>query len=188
MAGWKLLSKKEIYSNAIRGRTLSSFEKWKLKMPNGNSKDFIISNGNSFVVVFALTSKNKVVTISQFYYNQLKHYYALCAGFIDKGEKINTTAKRELLEETGYAAKKIVNIGKGVKGKYTTGFAYYCLALGAYKKGEQELEENEDIVVSEVTMNKFKKLLEKGLLPDVFVEACAWRALNYLKKNRLINL
>jgi len=172
---WKLLGKKTVLKTFR-----SSVQSWKMRLPNGRVRDFFISAGYSFVVVFVLDTKGRVVILKQHYIGQHKKLVSLVAGIIDENEKAGKTARRELLEETGYAAKRFVYLGKSIKGKYSTGDIHHFLALDASKVQESELEDTEDIEVQAVTMREFKKLLDEGKMPDAFAEVCAYRALEYL--------
>lgn len=173
---WKLLGKKTVlntYKTAIQS--------WRIRLPNGKSRDFFITAGYSFVDVLAIDTKGRVIILKQHYIGQQKKLISLVAGIIDDGELTKTTARRELLEETGYTAKKFVALGKSIKGKYTTGNIYHFLALDAKKVQEPQFEDAEDIKVLAVSMLEFKKLLAQRKLLDAFAEICARRALEYLK-------
>ena len=83
----------------------------KLIEPDGrhNERDVIRHNGS--VVILALDSsksrKNPWVVIERQYRHAANQYlWELPAGKLDPGEDALTGAKRELAEETGYAAKK----------------------------------------------------------------------------------
>lgn len=172
---WKLLGKKNLlntYKTVVQS--------WRMRLPNGKTRDFFITAGYSFVDVFAIDTKGRVVILKQHYISQQKKLISLVAGIIDDNEQTKATAKRELLEETGYTAKKFIALGKSIKGKYTTGNVYHFLALGASKVRESKLEDAEDIEVSAVSMSEFKKLLRQHKLPDAFAEICAYRALDYI--------
>ncbi len=172
---WKLFGKKTVL-NTYK----SSVQSWRMRLPNGKTRDFFITAGYSFVDVLAIDAKGRVIILKQYYIGQQKKLISLVAGIIDDNEQAKATAKRELLEETGYAAKKFIALGKSIKGKYTTGDVYHFLALDASKIQEPNFEDAEDIEILTVSMPEFKKLLSQHKLPDAFAEICAYRALAYL--------
>jgi len=174
---WKLLGKKTVF-NTFR----SSIESWSVRLPNGKDKDFFINAGYNFILVFAIDTKGRVILLKQHYVSQQKKLVSLVAGIIDENELPKRTAQRELLEETGHSSKKIISLGKSIKGKYSTGTIYHFLALDAVKSQEPSLEDAEDIQISVISLSDFKKLLDKNKLQDAFAEICARRALRYLKK------
>ncbi len=174
---WKLLGKKTLldtYKTAVQS--------WRMRLPNGKTKDFFITAGYSFVVVLAVDVKGRVIILKQYYIGQQKKIMSLVAGIIDDNEQAKATARRELLEETGYTAKKFIALGKTTKGKYSTGNIYPFLALDASKVQEPEFEDAEDIEILAVSMAEFKKMLKQHKFLDAFAEICARRALEYLKK------
>ncbi len=176
--GWKLLHKKPI----LRSRYMV-VEQWKMRLPNGKSKAFFVGGGPyDFVMVLAVTPKGELVILKQYYISQGKRIYSLVAGIIGKGESPLATARRELKEETGYAAKRWVALGKSNKGKYSTGIAHHYLALDAEKVGAPDWEGAEDIQVLVISKSKLNKLLKKHGILDVFAEVCARRALARLNK------
>ena len=174
--GWKLLGKKTVL-NTFR----SSVQSWRMRLPNGKSRDFFISAGYSYIVVLAIDVKGRVIIGNQFYISQQKKLVSLVAGIIDDNEEPRDTARRELMEETGYTAKRFISLGKSIKGKYSTGEVHHFLALDASKLQEPELEDTEDIEILVISMLEFKKLLkQRKLLDEAFMEVCAYRALAYL--------
>ena len=94
----------------------------------------------------------------------------LPAGFIDKGEKPEEAAKRELLEETGYSAKEFLKLGEFNSGSgLSRNINYFFLAKDAKKTAEQNLDENEEI---EVKIKPYLSVLNKtkngnGFLSEV---------------------
>ncbi len=158
----------------------SSVQSWKMRLPNGNDKNFFITAGFNIIDVLAIDTSGRVIVIKQFYISQQKKLISLVGGIIDENEKAQKTAQRELLEETGYTTKKFINLGKGIKGKYSTGTAFYFLALDATKIQNPKLEESEDIEIVAMSLSEFKKFLNQGKLQDPFAEVCARRAIAYL--------
>lgn len=152
-------------------------------LPNGEEKDFYISTSYDFVIVFVMDKMGQVILLKQYYVSQQKKIYSLVAGIIDKGEKAVATARRELLEETGYAAGRMISLGSGNNGKYAASTVHYFLALGAKKIKEPEFEEAEDIELIKMPLTKFKKLLKQKKIPDAFAEVGAYRALRYLAEH-----
>src|SRR5262249_5466771 len=57
-------------------------------------------------VMLAVDDRNRVLLVKQFRLPAEKNLWEIPAGRLDAGEKPLDTAKRELLEETGYSGKK----------------------------------------------------------------------------------
>jgi len=97
------------------------------------------------VGILPLVGKNKIVLIKQFRFPIKKEIWEIPAGKLNKGEKPEIGAKRELKEETGYVAKELKKIGEFyLSPGYSTEYMYLFLAKGL-KKGKQILDKGEKI-------------------------------------------
>jgi ADP-ribose pyrophosphatase len=173
---WKLLEKKKVFDNPWR-----PIEEWVLQTHLGEQHSFYIGIEPDVVIVVGVSKEKKFLTIEQYNYAQGKFFTTFVAGFVEKTDTPEHTAKRELQEETGCVAKEFVYLGSNVKGKYVTGVVHYYLALDVEQVGEQELESNEDIKVEWIDVERFKNVLAEQKFAEVFAEAGAYRALKYLK-------
>ena len=97
----KPLSSRNIYD----GRLLHVREDQVL-LPNGNTttREYIVHPGA--VVVVPLLENGDVLMVRQFRYPLQREFLELPAGKIDPGEDVLACGQRELLEETGYAARE----------------------------------------------------------------------------------
>jgi ADP-ribose pyrophosphatase len=90
----------------------------------------------------------------------------LPAGTLEKKEPPINCAGRELLEETGYLAKRIKPIGSfftspGILSEKMHAFAAYDL-----QKGHQALEEGEEIEVTRTTLDEAIAMIKTGEIVD----------------------
>ena len=75
-------------------------------------------NCSGVVIVVGKTDDDKVILVEQFRYPVQKHTIGFPAGLVGddrgkRGESCASAAKRELLEETGYKARKVTRFFEG---------------------------------------------------------------------------
>lgn len=104
-------------------------------LPNGRTVDREIVEHGEAVVIVAVDSQKRVLLVRQYRLPAGQVLVELPAGGIEPGEDIVEGAKRELQEETGYAAKKMERIGGFYSAPgFTTEFLHLFLATGLRRK------------------------------------------------------
>ena len=106
------------------------------------------------VVIFAVTPDERVVLIKNFRVPFQQYIIECPAGLLDKeNESIEEAARRELLEETGYAVDKLTPLPVVPQSAaLTTGLAHFFIGTGAKKISEIQSEDTEDIEVLELPL------------------------------------
>ncbi len=92
-----------------RGRRVRLYNR-RIKIDNREIDTDLVKFGES-VVIIPLINKDEVILIRQYRTSIDKWILELPAGRIDEGEDEYHAAKRELREETGYDASKLIKIG-----------------------------------------------------------------------------
>ena len=156
-----LLDEKLLY--ASRRLTLYS---QKIKLPNGYESDIDVIKHPGAALVIPFLESNKVILLRQLRPVINSYLYELPAGTRDNNESPLSCAKREIVEETGFSAKKFVFLGKiyPVPG-YSTEEISIFKAEGLLKQGV--CPEHDEIITS-VTVNKPKvaALFRSGKILD----------------------
>lgn len=136
---------------------------------------------------FALTEEDKVVLVKQYRHPIADVSLETPGGFVDEGEEFATAMKRELLEETGYSFPEIEYLGKfaanpGILNNYTEMF----FAKGGKKITGQQLDHNEEIEISEVTIEELIDLvMHQKIVQSVHVN-CIFFALMKMGKLKFL--
>ena len=144
-----------------------------MKIPSENHQgSFSIIKAPDWINVMALTSKNEVVLVEQFRYGVEEATLELVGGVCDAGEEPLEAAKRELLEETGYAGSECVYLGKvssnpAIQNNYT----HTILINNCEKMGEQNLDINERINVHVIPYQQFLELIRTEEIHHALVVA-----------------
>lgn len=128
-ADWKTLERQVLLS---RPPWLEVCQE-KIGLPGGRVvEDFYRVVLPSFAIVAAATEKGLLVTLRSFKQGLGRVILNLPSGVIEPGETPLEAARRELLEETGYAAREFVPLGSYVvDGNRQCGTMHAFLARGA---------------------------------------------------------
>jgi ADP-ribose pyrophosphatase len=106
------------------------------------------------------------------------------SGYIEKGESPEYAAIRELKEETGYTAKKIVSIGS-----YTLDYTMFeqqgnvFVAYDLIKEGEQSLGNMEKKELAILTINEIKQLLFESKILNAASIVALYKAIDYHQRS-----
>lgn len=163
---------------------LSKIGKWEFAERN---------NAQGAVVIVAITKKGKLLLTEQYRVPVQARVIEMPAGLAGdipgtEDEAWAAAAQRELIEETGYSAKKMKHLTTGpVSAGFGNETLSMFLAKGIEKIGKGGGIDGEDIVVHEVALNRVPAWLRKkqrtGVLVDPKVYACLYFALQSDKKS-----
>lgn len=118
------------------------------------------------VSIVARPSAGKVILIRQHRYAAGETLIELPAGTIDPGEDPTETARRELLEETGYQAASIHHRATYFTTPGFTNELMYLFEATDLKVGEQSLEDDEAIEVIITSSKEALLMIEEGAIHD----------------------
>jgi ADP-ribose pyrophosphatase len=118
------------------------------------------------VVVLPVLPDRRVVLIRQYRHATRQFLWELVAGRMERGENPRRAAGRELIEETGYRAKRFrVFLDVFPTPGFLEERMYILLAEGL-TLGEAEPEEDEKITVKSFTRKDLEKMIRNGTLRD----------------------
>ena len=161
------LIESEIASETVFKGALLNVRKDRVALPNGQEsiREYIVHPGA--VVILAFLPNGNLLFERQFRYPLRRVFLELPAGKIDSGEAIIDTARRELLEETGYTASEWEYLGVmhpciGYSDERIEIFA----ARGLHSTGAQQLDHNEFLDVVELSPEEAKQAVWDGRISD----------------------
>lgn len=156
MEKWKTIDSKYIIQ-----RPWATLRVDKLEMPNGNIKEeYYVLEYPTWVNMVALTEDNQVIFVRQYRHGAGRIMVELPAGVVEDNEDPEIAARRELLEETGYAFDDISFVCELFANPATSGnITYTYLLTGGRKVQEQDLDPSEDIEVVLMDLEEAKQFL-----------------------------
>ena len=132
--------------------------------------DFTVLEGGDWVNVVALTAADEVVLLRQYRAGTDAVETEIPGGLVDPGEDHGTAARRELLEETGYAAPRWLHLGTTAPNPAIQGnHLHTWLALDAAPAAPPTPEEGEALAVFTAPLAEVTAMLRDGRITHALV-------------------
>ena len=154
-------------------------------MPNGHVvTPYYVLDYPHWINVTAITEDQHVVMIRQYRPGRDEVAWELPGGMMDEGEDSLETARRELLEETGYTADQFVELARtSVNPASHTNLSISVLATGARYVATPQLEASEEIEVSLMPLGEVMDLLLRNQISQVMDVASLFYVREWLGSN-----
>lgn len=135
-----------------------------VQLPDGRIiDDYYQVKADDAASVFAETGDGMVLTIGHYSHGARRHCIGLPAGRIGAGETAEDAARRELLEETGYAATEWAFLGSFVRnGNQGGGMDHLFHARGARRVAEPASGDLEDMEIGLMTREALRAALQNN--------------------------
>ena len=118
------------------------------ELPNGQIIDAHVLDYDDESMIFALTKDRQVVLIRQYRHGAQDVILELPNGSVDEGETPLEAAKRELMEETGYASDTFIAVGQlSPNPAIYRNQIHFFLALDAEHSNQQSSHDADSIEV-----------------------------------------
>ena len=148
-----------------------------ITLPNGVSATREYCHHNGAVCVLPLTDEGEVICVRQYRYPFHEDLLEIPAGKLDSPEEDpNDAVRRELREETGAVAKKMIYLGKYYPSPAILDECIYMYLATGLEFGETEFDEDEFIESVRVPLSKLVDLTLEGKIRDGKTQICALRA------------
>lgn len=171
---WKILESRNLFPK---------FRMDSCELPSGKPYKAYVFEFDAWANVVAITKNNEVVLVRQYRHGVQEVLLELPGGVVDKGEDPLEGAKRELMEETGYSAGNIIEVGRLYPNPAIQHNTLYCyLATDVELTGEQHLDDAEEIEVQLVPLDELVEMAGQGRFLHALNVAVLFQALAYLKR------
>ena len=134
-----------------------------------------------FINVVAVTESGEFLCFQQVKYAVEGDVLATVGGYLEPGEEPLATARRELLEETGYEATEWIELGQyRVDANRGVGMAHFFLALQARHVADRNADDLEEQHLLLLTRAELEATLDAGQFKALPWAAAVALALRHL--------
>jgi 8-oxo-dGTP pyrophosphatase MutT (NUDIX family) len=139
---------------------------------DGLQADFYVVENPDWVNIVALTESGEVVVIEQFRHGVDSVILEIPGGMVDPNESPEGAARRELIEETGYACGNLKLIGTSRPNPaIQNNTIFHYLAEGCVKTHDVRFDDHESIVTRTLPLDTVEELIKEGSISHSLVVA-----------------
>jgi len=165
----------------MKGRAIS-IRRDTLKTPDGRETKFEIIEHSGSVVIIPVDENGNLLLVRQYRHATSGELLELPAGTLDDEEDPEVCAAREIREETGMAAGKLVRLGDFYLAPgYSTEFMVVYLATDL-SFSPLEADADEFLSVKKIPVAEAIQMAERGEIPDAKSLAALFLAKSSLEK------
>jgi ADP-ribose pyrophosphatase len=136
------------------------------------SGDFYIIKAPTWINVIPITKNGNIILVEQYRHGIHDVSLEIPGGVVDQGEEPIETAKRELLEETGYTSTKWRKIGRvSTNPAILTNYCETWLAEDCTNTHKLDPDEFEDLKVVELPVDELLGLIKDGVVHHALIVA-----------------
>ncbi len=175
---WKTLSSEYLFNDRW-----FKVRRDKCETPGGKIVDpYYVYEFSTWVGALPVTEEGKIIMVRQYRHALGETCLEIPGGCVDDTDTtVEYAVARELLEETGYSFTSFDYLGRISPNPSTnSNLLHMFLARGGKKVGEQNLDENEEIEVVEMTLDELKQLLRENKIVQAMHVSCILYALEKL--------
>lgn len=142
----------------------------------GKAHEFFVLESSDWVNVIPLTAEGQVVLVRQWRHGTRSFTLEVPGGLVESSDSPEQAARRELLEETGYTAKKMLYLGfVEPNPAFLNNRCHTFLAQDVQRVSELHQDEKEDIEVLVKPLGEIPRLIREGTISHSLVVAGFYR-------------
>ena len=148
-----------------------------VQLPDGRvNPEYWVLEFPDWVNVIAITKEGDMVMVRQYRHALGVTEFEICAAVIEEGEEPLVAAKRELLEETGYAGGEWTEyMTICANPSNHTNLAHTFLAIGVERVSEQQLDATEELTYRVIPQKEVFAMLQRGEMLQALMAAPLWK-------------
>ena len=167
-------------STLHRGRVFT-LERENVTLGNGVTTDLDVIHHPGAAAMVPVTDDRQVVMLRQYRHAVRRTLWEIPAGTLEPGEDPETCARREIEEETGYRADRLVRLGQIVPVPgYSDEAITLFLCTGLTPKA-QSLDADEQITVQMIAFEKAFEMVTSGQIQDAKTITGLFMTREYMK-------
>jgi ADP-ribose pyrophosphatase len=165
---WEVVASERLHDCAVFG-----VSRLRSRSPrDGGEHAFFRIDAADWVNVVPITSGGEVVLVRQYRHGAGEITLEIPGGMVDPGETPSAAAARELLEETGFGAAELREIGRSNPNPALFGNRLHTfVARGCERVGEVRNEGNEETAVELVSRAEVMRRVRGGRIDHALVVA-----------------
>ena len=176
----KTLKRNEIYNGRILSLHVDDIE-----LPNGEKATREIVEHSGGVCVAAITDSNELYFVRQYRYPYKKVLLELPAGKLEKGEDPLKAGMRELEEECGVVAEKVIPMGTVYPTVAYCSEIIHLFAAKGLTDTAQHLDEDEFLSFEKISIDKAAEMVMNGEISDSKTAVLVLKIHNLIRENKI---
>lgn len=167
---WKVLSSEYLFNDRW-----FKVRKEVCETPQGKIVDpYYVYDFATWVGALPVTEDGKIVMVKQYRHALGETCIEIPGGCVDDTDKnLEDAISREVLEETGYSFASFEYLGRISPNPSTNNnLLHMFLAKGGKKVAKQQLDDNEDIEVMELSIDELKQLIRENKIVQAMHVSC----------------
>jgi len=180
---WKKIDSEQIADCEVFTVHRATFQRQK----DGENAEFFVIKNPDWVNVIGLTGDEQAIFIEQYRPGTESMIFEIPGGMVEDGDDPDSAVRRELAEETGYTAGRLIRVGQSYPNPaQQSNTIYHYLALDCEKTEEVDFDEHESIATRLVPLQQIDELVHNGTINHSLAVTALYYARKYLKDEGLI--
>ena len=161
-----MLTEEKVSSELIFDGCIISVYKDTVSLPNGNISTREVVRHKGATCVVPITDEGEILAVRQYRYALGQVTLEIPAGKLDPGEEPAVCALRELAEETGMTAERLIPLGKLYSAVGFCDEVLHMYAATGLKPHDLSPDEDEFLAVVKIPCDTFRRMILDGEVTD----------------------